>query len=179
MVSINFNSIAERVNTWNSIAGMDTEDDKALEEQIKLYVELCHEETGEGYDAVIADTGERLANPDYQEVLDMAVDNFVVLSRLITLLSRRGFSVNTAFERVLENNDTKFIDNTYEGLGGDLPEVILENIHYYKQKNIEVIYKYNKDHDKFILFNRATGKILKPKEFESVNISDLVPEDLL
>jgi hypothetical protein len=178
-MTINFNEIAQRVATWNSIAGMDTEDNKALEEQIELYVHLCYEEAEEGTDAYSwEDICKAEATVNYTEVLDSAVDQFVVLSRLIHLLEKRGFDVNKAFEKVLENNDSKFIDNTYEKPSGDLPEVILENFYYYKQKFIEAQYRYNPEHDKFVLLNRQTGKILKPKGFVAVDLGDCVPEDL-
>lgn len=173
---INYNEIAKRVATWNSIAGMDTEDNKALEEQIKLYVELCAEEADEGWGAVHSE-----GNANYIEVLDSAVDQFVVLSRLLHLLQKRGFNVEKAFEKVLDNNDSKFIDETGEvtSKGGiKVPDRIYESCKYYEEKGINIMFDFQEESNKWILFNSDTGKILKPKGFIPVNLEDCVPTDL-
>ena len=179
-MSVDFNKIAERVGIWNAIAGNETSDNKKLEEQIELYVNLCYEEAKEGYDALEFEgdsytSGREKTN--YNEILDSAVDQFVVLSRLINLLDKRGFDIQKGFNRILDNNDSKYIYG-YEPACSKTPDDVLATLNNYGKKGVEARAEYNEVYNKWVIKNDLTNKILKPIHFQAVDLSDLVPEDL-
>lgn len=176
-MSVDFNKIAERVDIWNTIAGNETSDEKQLEEQIHLYMNLCYEESKEGFDAYRLHPDGWVLDVNYNEVLDSAVDQFVVLSRLINLLAKRGFDIQKGFDRILDNNDSKYIDG-YEGFGGDVPDDVFATLHKYEKDGIKARAEYNNVFNKWVIKNDLTNKILKPIHFQAVDLGDLVPEDL-
>ena len=170
-MSVDFNKIAERVGIWNAIAGNDVNDKNSLESQIQLYINLCHEEAVEGYCAYTE------LGVNYREVLDSAVDQFVVLSRLINLLDKRGFDIQKAFDRILDNNDSKYI-NGYEPACAKTPDDVLHTLNNYGNRDVEARAEYNPVFNKWVIKNNLTNKILKPIHFKAVDLGDLVPEDL-
>lgn len=171
---IDYDYIAKQVLKWNLIVNSY---EPSTDEQIVLQADLCCEEAGETRDAIttLDSDGQLLAKPEFNwvEVLDGAVDQFVVLCKLLDQLEERGLDVELAFNKVIENNYSKFIPNTKEGT-----EVIFETSNIYADKQIPIKFIYNKEDDCWLLKNDVTGKLLKPAGFVPVELGDCVPEGL-
>lgn len=136
----------ESVMKFNDIAQNFINVDK---ESINNQFSFIFEELTEGIDA--------FENEDSVELLDAACDLFVTVSGLLQKLSVAGFDVNTAMERVNENNLSKF------------PKVGIEF-----STSTENTVKLNVKHQVHVIKN-SNGKIVKPDEFVPVDLSDLVP----
>ncbi len=91
------------------------------------------------------------------EILDGACDMFVTVAGLMQKLSAMGYSVEEALTRVCENNMSKF------------PTVVKQDD---LQKGWDVTY--NTEHNVCVLKDE-NGKIRKPQNFVSVDLSDCVP----
>lgn len=170
---INYNEIAGKVLAWNNIVGDFA---PTTNEDILLQTDLCVEEAKETREGIWdRDCNGNTKTPefDWAEVLDGAVDQFVVLCKLLDQLEDKGIDVNKAFTKVLENNSSKFIPNTKESEG-----IVTNTVEMYEDRGVNVIFRYSTEGDCFTVKNAATGKLLKPYGFVPVNLSDCVPENL-
>lgn len=133
---------------FNDIAGQLSNPDKG---SIALQLDLIQEEYLEGVEA--------FDNEDRVELLDAAIDMWVVVSGLLQKLEAMGYNVEEALKRVTDNNLTKF--PSYEGNKTNIwpPE-------YQAMFN---------DKHKVIVLKNSNGKVVKPSGYKSVNLSDLVP----
>lgn len=171
---IDYNEIAKQVLKWNLIVNAY---EPSTDDQIVLQADLCCEEAEETRSAITTmdSDGQLLAKPEFNwvEVLDGAIDQFVVLCKLLDQLQERGIDVEKAFAKVIENNYSKFIPNTKDGT-----EEIFKTSNTYADKQIPIKFVYNKEDDLWLLKNDVTGKLLKPASFVPVNLEGCVPESL-
>jgi NTP pyrophosphatase (non-canonical NTP hydrolase) len=93
------------------------------------------------------------------ELLDGAVDCYVVVVGLLEKLQQMGFKVEQAIERIGENNMSKF------------PKVKPGNV----PTGHSVVFV--PGHDVYVIRNSA-GKIMKPEGFVPVSLDDLVPDNV-
>lgn len=132
---LKFNEIASQLNNPNK-------------DSIALQLDLIQEEYLEGVEAYDKE--------DRVELLDSAVDMWVVVSGLLQKLEVMGYDVEEALKRVTDNNLTKFADM------GQL--TVQEGF----------TQTYNKKHKMYVLKD-SNGKVRKYPWYKPVNLSDLVP----
>jgi hypothetical protein len=123
-------------------------------DSIALQLDLIGEEYLETVDAF-----DKL---DRVELLDGAIDCFVVVVGLLQKLQATGYNVSEALQRVNENNLSKFLpcddsERTHR-------EIIAT------KHTIDYNGKYN-----VIVLKNENNKIMKPKSFQPVELSDCVP----
>lgn len=135
------------VKTFNEVAGSLSNVSK---ESIALQLDLLQEEyleTVEAYD-----------NNNPVEFADGVADCLVIILGMVQKCEAAGYDMDEVLYRVCDNNLSKYIP-------------VGEAIHY----NPEYTKELNEKHQVFVLKN-AVGKIMKPSDFKSVDLSDLVPE---
>lgn len=133
---------------FNEIAGQLNDPDK---DSIALQLDLIQEEYLEGVEA--------FDNEDRVELLDAAVDMWVVVSGLLQKLEAMGYNVEEALQRVTDNNLTKFPSTANNAMNS---------------WNADYEPTFNKKHQVLVLKDK-NGKVRKPDGYKSVDLSDLVP----
>ena len=142
-------------NEFNSIAGNDTKLTKQdYEAQYKVLFEEVHE------------IEEALDTDNIVELVDGVIDVLVVISGFVQKLENQGINMSKAMELIAENNLSKYTMNAY---------VADMSVADYKSKGIEVVSEFNKEYCVYVLRD-TNGKIRKPINFKSVDISDCIPE---
>lgn len=140
---------------FNDIAGnskkLTKQDYKA---QYKVLLEEVHE------------IEEALDTDNIVELVDGVIDTLIVTLGFVQKLENQGINMSKAMELIAENNLSKFTMNPYVA---DL------SVMEYKEKGIEVVSEFNKEHCVYVLRD-TNGKIRKPNNFKSVVISDCIPE---
>lgn len=137
-------------------------DDISFLQVVKRQVALIAEECKELEEAVAVE--------DWTEVADAVCDIRVVSDWLQELLYQAGFDMESAMEAVAENNMSKLFKSYSEAL---------ETKEYYEdEKNLSVFIesKFYKGRDYYVVKNAETGKILKPKGFVSVDLTNYIPK---
>jgi len=142
-------------NEFNSIAGNDTKLTKQdYEAQYKVLLEEVYE------------IKEALDTDNIVELVDGVIDALVVISGFVQKLENQGINMSKAMELIAENNLSKYTMNAY---------VADMSVADYKSKGIEVVSEFNKEYCVYVLRD-TNGKIRKPINFKSVDISDCIPE---
>ena len=142
-------------NEFNSIAGNDTKLTKQdYEAQYKVLLEEVYE------------IKEALDTDNIVELVDGVIDALVVISGFVQKLENQGINMSKAMELIAENNLSKYTMNAY---------VADMSVADYKSKGIEVVSEFNKEYCVYVLRD-TNGKIRKPINFQSVDISDCIPE---
>jgi len=109
---------------------------------------------------------EALDNSDVVELVDGVIDSLVVINGFVQKLENQGIDMSKAMELIAENNLSKYTMNAY---------IADASVLEYKEKGIEVVSEFNKEHCVYVLRD-TNGKIRKPINFKSVDISDCIPE---
>lgn len=142
-------------NEFNSIAGNDTKLTKQdYESQYKVLLEEVYE------------IKEALDTDNVVELVDGVIDVLVVISGFVQKLENQGINMSKAMELIAENNLSKYTMNAY---------VADMSVADYKSKGIEVVSEFNKEYCVYVLRD-TNGKVRKPINFKSVDISDCIPE---
>ena len=142
-------------NEFNSIAGNDTKLTKQdYESQYKVLLEEVYE------------IKEALDTDNIVELVDGVIDALVVISGFVQKLENQGINMSKAMELIAENNLSKYTMNAY---------VADMSVADYKNKGIEVVSEFNKEYCVYVLRD-TNGKVRKPINFKSVDISDCIPE---
>lgn len=144
----------QAVKVFNSVAGNLTKvDAKSIDAQITfIFSEL--EETISAFE-----------KKDSVEIVDGACDLFVTVAGLMQKLEVAGFNVDEALERVNENNMSKYPSSS---------DFTSQTIHKVVGEGHAPLF--NKTHSVWVIKDLA-GKIRKPTNFKSVDLSDCVPEE--
>ena len=146
---MNLNKLYEQVKIFNELAGNLDNVDKA---SIALQLDIAQEEYIETVDAFDA------KNPI--ELLDGYIDQIVVGFGGLQKLEALGVDVETAFERVNNNNLSKFSDSVL-------------------QQPPNTTATFNKRWEKWVFKDSLTGKVKKPLDFAPVDLSDINTGKLL
>lgn len=153
----------KRVIDWNTKAGVkdykyDTLDwHRAVELQTRLLVEEATEAM------------EAAAYGDMKELLDGAVDSFVILVKLIDMLEKAEFDFVEACNEVMGNNDSKIFSSYYEAV--EAKEQLEERDD--QEYSIETaIY----DGLPYYSVRRFDGKIMKSVDFVAVELEEFIPK---
>lgn len=140
------------VKKFNEIAGQL---DVVTEESIALQLDLIQEE--------YLETVEAFDGKNNVELLDGAIDMFVVVSGLLQKLEASGYNVAEAMKRVTDNNLSKFPD--------DAPPTIPVPVEWNEQWTLI----HNRQH-KVLVWRDGNGKIRKPHGYQSVDLHGLTPQ---
>jgi hypothetical protein len=124
--------------------------DNPTYDTVDLYNSLAFEELTESIDGL--ETGNK------EEIIDGAVDEFVIVCGKLQILEAMGYDVAEAIKRVCDNNLSKFPS-------------LDAGCAYNKEFELSVNEKYN-----VYVIRDKNGKIRKPEGFVSVDLSDCVPK---
>ncbi len=141
------------IRKFNSIAGQL---DNVTKASIALQLDLVQEEYIETVEAFDAE--------DPVELLDGAIDMFVVVSGLLQKLDAVGYDVATAMKRVTDNNLSKY------------PSADNPTIPVPVEWNSEWSLTHNTEYG-VLVWRDGNGKIRKPHGFQSVEIVDCAPKE--
>lgn len=144
---------------FNEIAGKDK---LSTLKDIEFQYNLILEETKE-----IKDKG--IDKNNAKEVVDGVVDVMVTALGLMQKLELLGIDMNKAMRDTAYNNLTKYPSEE---------RTAIETAQMYEQDGVQVIVEYNSEYDLFVIKN-LKDKIMKPIGFESNDLSNCIPEDLL
>ena len=163
---INSSIIASTFDSVFQFNDISKQFDKEPTSAVDLQIDLIFEELTEtisAMDAGLSDLRDKDLKECEVELLDGAVDVFVVVSGLLQKLQHYGFNVEEALQRVAQNNMSKF------------PSVIpaVEMNWYEKQGWVT---DWNEKYSRFVICD-YNGKTRKCIDFVPVVLDDLVPGD--
>lgn len=155
-------SFSEKLREFHEKFEMDIRDTPYMElfndeKLLNLRMKLIKEEWEELQEAV--------QNKDIIEVLDAITDSIYVLVGMCTSC---GFDIDTAFKLVHESNMSKLCDTE---------EQAKESVEWYMETRPEFqpAYRKTKDGSKWLVYDQLTGKVLKNKYYQEVDLSVLFP----
>lgn len=129
---------------------------------IDFQYKLIYEETKE-----IKEKG--IDKNNAKEVLDGVVDVMVTALGLLQKLETLGVDTNKAMRDTAYNNLTKFPTKELTAI---------QTAQMYEEDGIQVEVSYNSEYDLFVIKN-LKDKVMKPIDFESNDLSNCIPKDLL
>lgn len=144
---------------FNEIAGKDT---LCTLKDIEFQYNLILEETKE-----IKDKG--IDKNNAKEVVDGVVDVLVTALGLAQKLENLGVDMNKAMRDTAYNNLTKYPSDE---------RIAIETAQKYEQEGKQVQVEYKSDYDLFVIKD-LKDKVMKPVGFESNDLSNCIPADLL
>jgi hypothetical protein len=152
----------QSVVNWNASCGtkFQTFGTQEWKQAIELQSALLVEEASETF--VAAKDGNLL------EILDGAVDTFVILSYLFAQLEQAGFNVDAAIDKVMDNNYTKIYESYYLAVAAKESLEEWSNNSYYVETSMHEGMPY-------YTVRNAAGKVQKPLDFVAVNLHDCLP----
>jgi hypothetical protein len=146
-------------NAFNEIAGkhkLTTLND--IEFQYNLILEETKEIKEKGIDKNNA-----------KEVVDGVVDVLVTALGLAQKLEYLGVDMNKAMRDTAYNNLTKYPSKELTAI---------QTAQMYEQDGVQVVVEYNSEYELFVIKN-LKDKVMKPIGFESNDLSNCIPADLL
>jgi hypothetical protein len=144
---------------FNEIAGKHNKTSlKDIDFQYKLILEETKEIKEKGID-----------KNDVKETLDGVIDVMVTALGLMQKLEHLGVDVNKAMRDTAYNNLTKFPSKEYTAI---------QTAQMYEEDGVLVDVHYNSEYELFVIKN-WNDKIMKPIGFESNDLSNCIPADLL
>jgi predicted HAD superfamily Cof-like phosphohydrolase len=125
------------------------------ENLVNLRMKLIEEEWKELQEAV--------QNKDHVEVLDAITDSIYVLVGMCTSC---GFDIDKAFDLVHQSNMSKLCDTE---------EQAQESVEWYNETRPEFqpAFRKTKDGQKWLVYDKLTGKVLKNKYYKAVDLTVL------
>lgn len=146
----------EDVYLFNDIAGNTS---RTSLQDLKNQFALIKEETEELQVA--------LDEQDKVEILDAVCDLYVVLNGFTSKLIALGYDVSGALKETCQNNLSKFPEFS--------DDVLKETIDKYQKKDIYLDVAVRED-NRVVFRNAATGKIVKPSNYVSNDLSKFIPK---
>lgn len=151
----------EKIYKMNSLIGHRGGQPNTSEfwSQIRNQTERVVEEVNETLDAAI--------DEDTVGMLDGMSDILVTAIGLYQKLAQFGYPVEEALERVCDNNLTKFHETAEEAN---------ETVQFYRDFIVETFVRMvtlNNGEVYYSVIRKSDGKLLKPKYYQSVDLSDL------
>jgi hypothetical protein len=131
---------------------------KDITQQYKLILEEVTELKDKGIDS-----------NDPLEVLDAVLDTMVTALGLLQKLEYLGVDVNKAMRDTAENNLTKYPSKELTAI---------QTAQKYEEDGIPVQVEFNSDYELFVIKN-WNDKVMKPIDFESNDLSNCIPTELL
>ena len=124
---------------------------------------LLLEETQETVDAI--------KYGDMTELLDGAVDVFVILSKLLDMLEKAGFDVEGGIQQIIDNNQNKIFNSFYEACEAKEKLEERDDKEYYIETSVL-------NNLSFYTVRRQDGKIAKPVGFVAVELDKFIPKEM-
>lgn len=144
---------------FNEIAGKHKLTNlKDIELQYKLILEETKEIKEKGID-----------HNNTKEVVDGVVDVMVTALGLMQKLEILGIDMNKAMRDTAYNNLTKYPSDE---------RIAVETAIKYEEEGTQVKVEYNSEYELFVIKNMK-DKVMKPINFESNDLSDCIPTELL
>jgi hypothetical protein len=159
MTDYNISDFQMDCYAFNEIA---SKHNKTTLEDIEFQYKLILEETKE-----IKDKG--IDKNNVKEVLDGAIDVMVTALGLLQKLEHLGIDVNKAMRDTAYNNLTKYPSKELTAI---------QTAMMYEEEHIAVNVEYNSEYELFVIKN-WNDKVMKPIGFESNDLSNCIPKDLL
>jgi hypothetical protein len=145
--------------SFNDIAGKDKLGSlKDIEFQYNLILEETKEIKDKGID-----------QNNVKEVLDGVMDVMVTTLGLMQKLEYLGVDVRKAMRDTAYNNLTKYPSKEL---------IAIQTAQKYEEDGIPVTVEYNSEYELFVIKN-WNDKVMKPIDFESNDLSNCIPADLL
>lgn len=159
----NLQDYYNQIISWNTKAGVKDHTygtldwERAVELQSKLLVEESTETTT------------AISHGDMVELLDGAVDTFVILSKLLDMLEKAGFDVEGGIQQIIDNNQKKIFNSYYEACEAKEKLEQRDDVEYYVETA-------TLNGLSFYTIRRPDGKISKPVGFVAVELKEFVPK---
>lgn len=131
---------------------------KDIEFQYKLILEETKEIKDKGID-----------KNNVKETLDGVIDVMVTALGLLQKLEHLGVDTNKAMRDTAYNNLTKYPSKEYTAI---------KTAQMYEEDGIMVDVQYNSEYELFVIKN-WNDKVMKPIDFESNDLSNCIPAELL
>ena len=159
ITTYDINDFQDDCYAFNEIAGKDK---LVTLKDIEFQYNLILEETKE-----IKEKG--IDKNNAKEVVDGVVDVLVTALGLAQKLENLGVDMNKAMRDTAYNNLTKFPNNEMSAI---------KTAQKYEQEGKQVYVEYKSDCELFVIKDMK-DKVMKPIDFESNDLSNCIPKDLL
>lgn len=161
----NLQDYYNQIIDWNKKAGVKDHEFGTIDwdSAVTLQTALLLEETQETVDAI--------KYGDMTELLDGAVDVFVILSKLLDMLEKAGFDVEGGIQQIIDNNQNKIFNSFYEACEAKEKLEQRDDKEYYIETSIL-------NNLSFYTVRRQDGKIAKPVGFVAVELDKFIPKEM-
>jgi len=161
----NLQDYYNQIIDWNKKAGVKDHEFGTIdwESAVTLQTALLLEETQETVDAI--------KYGDMTELLDGAVDVFVILSKLLDMLEKAGFDVEGGIQQIIDNNQNKIFNSFYEACEAKEKLEERDDKEYYIETSVL-------NNLSFYTVRRQDGKIAKPVGFVAVELDKFIPKEM-
>ena len=161
----NLQDYYNQIIDWNKKGGVKDHEFGTIDwdSAITLQTDLLLEETQETVDA--------MKYGNMTELLDGAVDVFVILSKLLDMLEKAGFDVEGGIQQIIDNNQNKIFNSFYEACEAKEKLEERDDKEYYIETSVL-------NNLSFYTVRRQDGKIAKPVGFVAVELDKFIPKEL-
>lgn len=161
----NLQDYYNQIIDWNKKAGVKDHEFGTIDwdSALSLQTALLLEETQETVDAI--------KYGDMTELLDGAVDVFVILSKLLDMLEKAGFDVEGGIQQIIDNNQNKIFNSFYEACEAKEKLEERDDKEYYIETSVL-------NNISFYTVRRQDGKIAKPVGFVAVELDKFIPKEM-
>lgn len=161
----NLQDYYNQIIDWNKKAGVKDHEFGTIDwdSAVTLQTALLLEETQESVDAI--------KYGDMTELLDGAVDVFVILSKLLDMLEKAGFDVEGGIQQIIDNNQNKIFNSFYEACEAKEKLEERDDKEYYIETSVF-------NNLSFYTVRRQDGKIAKPVGFVAVELDKFIPKEM-
>ncbi len=161
----NLQDYYNQIIDWNKKAGVKDHEFGTIDwdSAVTLQTALLLEETQETVDAI--------KYGDMTELLDGAVDVFVILSKLLDMLEKAGFDVEGGIQQIIDNNQNKIFNSFYEACEAKEKLEERDDKEYYIETSVL-------NNISFYTVRRQDGKIAKPVGFVAVELDKFIPKEM-
>lgn len=161
----NLQDYYNQIISWNTKAGVKDHEFRTIDWDgaVDLQTKLLIEEAQETVDAI------KYGN--MTELLDGAVDVFVILSKLLDMLEKAGFDVEGGIQQIIDNNQNKIFNSFYEACEAKEKLEERDDKEYYIETSVL-------NNLSFYTVRRQDGKIAKPVGFVAVELGKFIPKEL-
>lgn len=161
----NLQDYYNQIIDWNKKAGVKDHEFGTIDwdSAITLQTALLLEETQETVDAI--------KYGDITELLDGAVDVFVILSKLLDMLEKAGFDVEGGIQQIIDNNQNKIFNSFYEACEAKEKLEQRDDKEYYIETSVL-------NNLSYYTVRRQDGKIAKPVGFVVVELDKFIPKEM-
>ena len=161
----NLQDYYNQIIDWNKKAGVKDHEFGTIDwdSAVTLQTALLLEETQETVDAI--------KYGDMTELLDGAVDVFVILSKLLDMLEKAGFDVDGGIQQIIDNNQNKIFNSFYEACEAKEKLEQRDDKEYFIETSVL-------NNLSFYTVRRQDGKIAKPVGFVAVELDKFIPKEM-